>query len=86
MTWLLQQGANVNARASNASHCTALHSAAWNGDLEMVTLLVAAGADLTARDAEHHGTAREWAEAAIQITHNQRCRVVAEYLQERESL
>jgi ankyrin repeat protein len=85
VTWLLQQGANVNARSSNDSHCTALHSAAWNGDLEMVELLVSAGADLTARDDEHRGTAREWAETAIRVTHNPRCQGVAEYLSAREA-
>jgi ankyrin repeat protein len=55
--WLLRRGANVNARSSEGSH-TALHSAAWNGDLAMVKLLVAAGADVHARDEGHNGTAR----------------------------
>ena len=45
VSWLLERGANVNARAEWGSRHTALHSAAWNGDLKMVTLLVEAGAD-----------------------------------------
>jgi hypothetical protein len=78
--WLLARGANVNARATAKSRHTALHSAAWNGDLPMVRLLVAAGADLSARDEEHDGTALGWAEVAIDVTNNPRCREVVEYL------
>jgi ankyrin repeat protein len=44
-----------------------LHSAAWNGDLPMVRLLVGAGADLAARDEEHDGTPLGWAEVAIDV-------------------
>ena len=36
VAWLLARGANVAARAHAQSRHTALHSAAWNGDLEMV--------------------------------------------------
>ena len=78
--WLLARGANVNARATAQSRHTALHSAAWNGDLPMVRLLVAAGADLSARDEEHEGTALEWAEVAIDVTNNPKCREVVDYL------
>ena len=79
--WLLARGGNVNARARATSRHTALHSAAWNGDLEMATLLVAAGADLVARDEEHHGTPLGWAEASLDITSNPRCKDVAAYLE-----
>ncbi len=48
--WLLARGANVNARATAQSRHTALHAAAWNGDLRMVELLVTAGAGRSARD------------------------------------
>lgn len=48
--WLLARAGNVNARADAQSRQTALHSAAWNGDLRMVQLLIEAGADPTARD------------------------------------
>jgi ankyrin repeat protein len=78
--WLLDQGANPNARSSIGSQGTALHSAAWEGDLTMVKLLVAAGADLQARDREHNGTPEEWARISIAVTNNARCREVAEYL------
>jgi ankyrin repeat protein len=46
VAWLLEQGADVNARSETGSRGTALHSAAWNGDLEMAKLLVEAGADV----------------------------------------
>ncbi len=78
--WLLERGANINARADSASRHTALHSAAWNGDLRMVKLLVQAGADRTARDEEHDGTPLEWAETSIRVTNNQACAEVAVYL------
>jgi ankyrin repeat protein len=78
--WLLAQGADVNARASDRSHQTALHAAAWKGDLAMVKLLVGAGADIMARDDEHKGTPSDWAEVAIVVTRNEQCRTVLEYL------
>lgn len=45
---------------------TALHQAAWDGDLEWITALLEAGADPGALDSEHHTTPREWAEFAFQ--------------------
>jgi ankyrin repeat protein len=78
--WLLAQGGNANARAAAQSRHTALHSAAWNGDLGMVELLVAAGADPTARDKEHDNTPLGWAEVAVTVTGNPRCREVVGYL------
>lgn len=80
--WLLAQGASVNARASWGSQGTALHSAAWEGNLRLAKILVTAGADIQLRDAEHNGTPAQWARAAIEITNNQKCREVAEYLEE----
>jgi len=80
VSWLLERGANVNARADWGSRHTALHSAAWNGDLRMVTLLVEAGADRTVRDAEHDGTPLGWAETSIEVTNNPACAEVAAYL------
>jgi ankyrin repeat protein len=41
---------------------TALHLAAWNGDLETVKALVELGADQTVRDREHDATPLGWAE------------------------
>ena len=78
--WLLSADANVNARADNASHSSALHAAAWNGNLAMVQLLVASGADISARDDEHHETPRGWAETAVTVRNDPNCRAVAEYL------
>jgi len=78
--WLLTKGANVNARSDWGSGGTALHSAAWNGDLRMVKLLVAAGADVSARDPEHDNTPAGWAEVSVEVTNNPNCKDVAQYL------
>jgi ankyrin repeat protein len=78
--WLLSMGASANARAVAQSRQTALHNAAWNGDLEMARLLVEAGADLHARDAEHDTTPRGWAETSATITSNAGCVDVAAWL------
>jgi Ankyrin repeats (many copies)/Ankyrin repeats (3 copies) len=83
--WLLKNGANVNARSGTGSGGTALHSAAWNGDLRMVKLLVAAGADVNARDPEHDNTPAGWAKVSIGVSNNPKCQTVAEYLSGLES-
>jgi ankyrin repeat protein len=80
--WLLDRGANPNARSRIGSQGTALHSAAFEGNLEMVKLLVAAGADIRTLDHEHRSTPEGWARAAIEITNNPQCTVVADYLRE----
>jgi hypothetical protein len=46
----------------------------------MAQLLVAAGADVTARDDEHRNTPAGWARVAVGVTNNPRCQDVAEYL------
>jgi ankyrin repeat protein len=79
--WLLSMGANANARDLARSGQSALHDAAWNGDLDMVRLLAEHGADLHARDGEHGGTPRDWAETAVTIANNPACRDVAAWLQ-----
>lgn len=81
--WLLERGADANARAAADTRHSALHSAAWNGDLEMVQLLVAAGADLGLRDAKHDAPPWGWAETAVTVTNNPKCRAVADWLAER---
>jgi len=81
--WLLAQGADVNGRAPDQSRQTPLHSAAWNGDLAMVMLLVESGADVHARDAQYDGTPLGWAETAREITNNPACDDVASYLRDR---
>jgi ankyrin repeat protein len=78
--WLLALGADPNARSSIGSHQTPLHSAAWEGNLAMAKLLVAAGADIHARDEEHQGTPAEWARYSMQVADNPNCRLVAEFL------
>jgi len=78
--WLLAHGGNVNARAEAQSRQTALHSAAWNGDLRMVEILVAAGADASLIDEEHKTTPLVWAEVSADVTNNPQCAEVVEYL------
>jgi ankyrin repeat protein len=78
--WLLANGGNPNARDEARSKQTALHSAAWNGDLRMVQILVAAGADPSARDEQYDGTPLGFAETSIEVTNNPRCSEVAAYL------
>jgi ankyrin repeat protein len=80
VAWLLQKGANVNAGHDWGSRATALHSAAWNGDLRMVKLLVEAGADVNARDEEHNNTPAGWAKVSIEVSNNPKCKEVADYL------
>jgi Ankyrin repeat len=45
---------------------TALHEAAWDGDLEVARALVRLGADPSRRDAEHHGRPLDWARHGYQ--------------------
>ena len=78
--WMLSLGCDVNGRVSGRAEETPLHSAAWNGDLPMVKLLVEAGADVHARDREHDNTPLGWAETAITGTNNPRCAEVVDYL------
>ena len=80
VAWLLANGASVQARSSSVSRHTALHEAAWNGDLAMVSLLLDQGADPLARDAEHDATPRDWAEFAIGATGNPGCAGVVTHL------
>ena len=50
----------------------------------MVRILVDAGADISARDEEHRNTPRGWAETAITVRNDPRCKDVADYLAARE--
>ncbi|HEY2322242.1 MAG TPA: ankyrin repeat domain-containing protein [Thermoanaerobaculia bacterium] len=79
-SWLLEHGANPNARTKGQSRQTALHSAAWNGDLRMAQILVAAGADPKLVDEEHHTTPQHWAEVSFDIRQQEGCREVAKFL------
>jgi ankyrin repeat protein len=78
--WLLAHGGNVNAHTESQSRHTPLHSAAWNGDLRMAQLLIAAGANPMLLDEEHKGTPLQWAEVSVRVTNNAKCLEVAEYL------
>lgn len=78
---LLAAGASVNARFPEASQHTLLHAAAWNGNLPLAKLLLAKGADLRARDREHHSTPAVWARFALDAFRRQPCKAVAEYLE-----
>jgi hypothetical protein len=82
--WLLEHGADPNARSDRQSRDTCLHSAAWNGDLAMVDLLLEAGADPMLRDDEHDGTPAGWAEVSVDVTNNPACRDVATRLRAAE--
>ena len=81
--WLLARGADVDGRGSGPAAETPLHSAAWNGDLAMVRLLVEAGADRNARDRQYDATPLGWAETALEITNNPACGAVASFLRDR---
>lgn len=78
--WLLETGIDASTRENGRSKGTALHTAAWNGDLESVNLLLAAGANPQALDAEHETTPKVWAETAFQYTGNPDCQKVIDRL------
>ena len=80
VTWLLDQGANVNARHDFGSNGTALHSAAWSGDVDLIKLLLEHGANANALDEEYKTTPLIWAQTARFVTNNPRCDDAAEVL------
>ena len=56
--WLLELGANVNVEDHDG--ITPLHKAAQAGDLDVVDTLIAAGANVNARERKWHGTPLSW--------------------------
>lgn len=64
---LIRAGADVNVRdnpktaVDNTSGYTPLHAAAFNGNVSAVKVLLAAGANITAREEKYHGTPASWA-------------------------
>ena len=58
--YLLEKDGNWNMIGVNNG--TAMHRAAWSGDLSMVRRLVAKGADFTNRENPFHSTPLSWAE------------------------
>jgi ankyrin repeat protein len=83
--WLLDRGADVNARSARGSKATPLHAAAFAGNLEIVRLLVERGADLNAIDREHQTTPAHWARVALKMFNRDACLTVAEYLEDQIS-
>jgi peptide-methionine (S)-S-oxide reductase len=57
----LDAGAKVNARLPVHAHATALHQAAFDGDLALIALLLERGAHRDTRDALWDGTPHDWA-------------------------
>ncbi|HWB80967.1 MAG TPA: ankyrin repeat domain-containing protein [Nannocystaceae bacterium] len=80
VAWLVDKGADPNARSNAESKDTCLHSAAWNGDLAMVELLLALGADPTLVDAQYEGRPSGWAEVSVRVSNNPKCEAVAHRL------
>jgi len=65
--WLLEQGADPNARWNHWSDLlTPLHLAILGNHLEVTRALLAAGADPTIRDTEHDSDALGWAKFFLQ--------------------
>ncbi len=63
MEWLLDHGADPNARWSHwDAEVTPLHLAVLGGHAEIVRLLLHAGADPRIRDSKHDSDAIGWAE------------------------
>ena len=60
---IVDAGFDVNACRDGA---TALHRAAWNGDVPLIQALLDAGADPAARDGNYGGTPLGWAEHGYQ--------------------
>jgi len=61
--WMLDHGANPNERWNHWNGIvTPLHLAAWQGHVDVMKELLAAGADPSIRDSMYDGTALGWAE------------------------
>jgi ankyrin repeat protein len=67
---LIANGADVNIHdepktaIDSTSHYTALHGAAWYGNLGAIKTLMRHGADVTVREEKYHGTPAGWADYA----------------------
>ncbi|MBC8107782.1 MAG: ankyrin repeat domain-containing protein [Anaerolineae bacterium] len=61
--WLIDHGADINAKVVIWDKPAApLHLAVADGNAEIIRMLIAAGADLTIRDAEFNATPADWAD------------------------
>src|SRR5262249_11106946 len=85
VTWLLDQGADANARETRRSRQTALHEAAWEGKLDVAKLLLSRGADPSAIDEEHHTTPLVWAKTARDRFNRVACQGVIDLLESLDS-
>jgi Ankyrin repeats (3 copies) len=89
---LLRLGANPNTWLEASSgfhwHATALHQAVYSGSLECVQLLVAAAADLAAKDRIYNGTPLGWAQHMLSEERDQVKKIkyteIAAYLRSEE--
>ena len=84
---IIALGVDLNAVSRDLyAHATALHHAVWSGSLDAVKVLVEAGADMNARDANHDGTPLDWAEYGQRgqagKEHGKRFAEIAAYLRE----
>ena len=85
---LMPHGVDVNAPSKDLySHATALHHAVCSGSLDAVTVLVEAGANVTAKDSVHRGTPLGWAQHYLSEQKHEaaalRYAAIAAYLQAR---
>ncbi len=78
--WMLTQGLPVNGRNADQSKGTLLHAAAWHGQLSLVKILLANGADSALTDEEHRTTPAQWAETAFLRLGRKECKAVADWL------
>lgn len=81
VAWLLREGLSPNAKEGGGSGGTLLHSAAWNGNLKIVKMLIEAGANPKAVDGEYEATPLVWAETALERLGRENCRKVIDYLE-----
>jgi ankyrin repeat protein len=77
--WILNTGKDINE--PDAQGISPLHTAAWQGNLEIVKMLVKAGANLFDKDAEHDAMSAQWARHNLQTHNKKSCEAVAEFLE-----
>jgi peptide-methionine (S)-S-oxide reductase len=89
VSFLLAQGTDPNGYPERSGgfhqHATPLHQAVYSGSLDVVKLLVEAGASLKAKDKVYEGTPLGWAEyvpteEGYDDTAKQRFALIADYL------
>jgi ankyrin repeat protein len=84
---LIELGADPNAaNAGLHPHAMALHNAVCSGSLDTVKAMVAAGANVDAKDSAYRGTPLDWAEYFVRQKRDAAKQdvAIADYLRERE--